>query len=113
MMDPSFKILEKPLKIFLGGDYHYLDNMIGHQGPSALHPSNLEQVVLASLHIMLGITLLLYNLLLKESKSLDDVTGGPDGKEKERIDFETTYGHVVIGVHCGAGVALTRACSCA
>ena len=32
MYDPEFKIQGRPVKIFVGGDYHYLDDMLGHQG---------------------------------------------------------------------------------
>ena len=125
--------------MFLGGDYHFLDDNIGHQGSSATYPSsldkvmliqnhsgaphtpqtcpvelrtvqdyienynenladclggkdlhqcgkhhysvvgrmifpleNLHQVVPASLHILLGVVLLLYNLLLNYCKEIDN-----------------------------------------
>ena len=33
--EPTAKILGKELEIFLGGDYHFLDDCMGHQGSSA------------------------------------------------------------------------------
>ena len=48
MMEAGFKILDKVM-IFLGGDYHFLGDMMGHQGSSASYPSNLNKVELSHL----------------------------------------------------------------
>ena len=33
-------------KVFLGGDYHFLDDMMDHQGSSSSYPSSLDKVEL-------------------------------------------------------------------
>ena len=145
----------KKVQVFLGGDYHFLDDM-GHQGSSASYPSctgkvllshlqnhgnrphtpldcpvekrtinsyvedynanladcrnnknlhengkyhhsvvgpmmfplkDIDQVVPATLHIMLGVVLMMYNLLLKECKRIDEESDGEILlKEKEEIN---------------------------
>ena len=49
MMEEGFKILDREVVIFLGGDYHFLDDMMGHQGSSASYPSNHDNVELSHL----------------------------------------------------------------
>ena len=51
---------------------------------------SLDQVVPPSLHITLGVTLLLYNLLLKECQAVDEEAGAvaQQAKEKSAIDQE-------------------------
>ena len=36
----SFKIFDHPVKVLFGGDFHYLDDLLGHQGSSATYPSS-------------------------------------------------------------------------
>ena len=136
MEEEDFRMSDgRGVEIFLGGDYHFLDDNMGHQGSSAMYPSALDKVLLshlqnhrdlphtpkhckierrsvpdymenynenladgrnhnnmnekgkrhygvvgpmlfplqdfASLHIMLGIVLLLCNLLLEECNTID------------------------------------------
>ena len=145
MEEEDFRMSDgRGVEIFLGGDYHFLDDNMGHQGSSSTYPSaldnvllshlqnhgdlphtpkhceierrsipdymenynenladgrnhnnmnengkhhnsvvgpmlfplkDLDQVVPASLHIMLGIVLLLYNLLSDECKKIDTIDG--------------------------------------
>ena len=42
----SFAPCGHKVKIFLGGDYHFLDNRLGHQGSSATYPSAKDLVTL-------------------------------------------------------------------
>ena len=142
----DFCINDRKVKIFLGGDFHFLDDMLGHQGSAATFPSSLDLVTLEhlrnhggqphtpqnckievrsaedyrmnynenlcdprsngnmrengkyhnsvieqmlfpidnldfivpppTLHILLGITLLLYNLLLRFCQQVDQEDGG-------------------------------------
>ena len=159
MMEAGYELLGREIMIFLGGDYHYLDDMLGHQGSSASYPSHLDYVALqhlqnhggkghtpdncgiplrtiaeysdyyngnladtrnggdmrvngknyysvvdqmifplntlcnvvpATLHIELGITLLLYNLILSVCKSMDELDPdySTDSTEKEKLDSE-------------------------
>ena len=137
MMEDNFKLNDgRSVEVFLGGDYHFLDDNMGHHGSSLTYPSSLDKVTLyhlqhhgglgpqiplncqvearnvkdylenyngnladhrhnnnmhengkyhnsvvcpmifpvrvpASLHIMMGIVLLIYNLLLEECKRID------------------------------------------
>ena len=49
LQEPTTKILGKELEIFLGGDYHFLDDCLGHQGSSASFPSAADLVELKHL----------------------------------------------------------------
>ena len=49
MQSPDFRIDEKIVKIFLGGDYHFLDAMLGHGGSSSSYPSSADFVELQHL----------------------------------------------------------------
>ena len=141
----QFYIDGRGVEVFLGEDYHFLDDNMGHQGSSSTYPSSLDKVTLyhlqhhgglgphiplncqvearslkdylenynenladdrqnnnmhengkyhhsgvglmifplcdlhqlvpASFHIMLGIVLLIYNLLLEECKRIDEEEG--------------------------------------
>ena len=42
----SFSLCGHKVKIFLGGDYHFLDDCLGHQGSSATYPSAKDLVTL-------------------------------------------------------------------
>ena len=47
MQDDNFTLNDgRAVQIFLGGDYHYLDDNVGHQGSSATYPSGLDKVTL-------------------------------------------------------------------
>ena len=124
LLQSSFTLKDgRAFKVFLGGDYHFLDDNMGHQGSGtkplwcATYPTvefrtvqdyienynenladclggkdlhqcgkhhygvvgrmifpleNLDQVVPASLHILFGVVLLLYNLLLNYCKEIDN-----------------------------------------
>ena len=45
-MEEGFTILDREIMVFLGGDYHFLDNMMGHQGSSSSYPFSLDKVEL-------------------------------------------------------------------
>ena len=49
MQKDGFQINGKEVKIFLGGDYHYLDDNLGHQGSSATFPSLMDKTTLSHL----------------------------------------------------------------
>ena len=49
LQQPGKTILGKKLEIFLGGDYHFLDDCLGHQGSSASFPSSSDLVQLQHL----------------------------------------------------------------
>ena len=50
MMKDGFTFKDgKGVQIFLGGDYHFLDDNMGHQGSSASYPSSLDKVALTQL----------------------------------------------------------------
>ena len=49
MQEDGFVICGKEVFVFLGGDYHYLDDNVGHQGSSASYPSCIDYVLLADL----------------------------------------------------------------
>ena len=153
MYESDFTICRQGVQIFLGGDYHFLDDNIGHEGSSATYPSSLdkvllshlqnhannlhtpancpvekrtlldytanynenladsrnnhnmddngnnnsvvgplifplisiEQVVPATLHILLGVVLLLYNLLLEKCKQIDNRTGALEMEEEQKM----------------------------
>ena len=158
MQSEGFMICGKEVVVFLGGDYHFLDDNMGHQGSSATYPSSTDKIMLnhlqnhagkphtpencptkmrtvldyienynenladdrnqnnlhvngkdhnsiagpmifplrsldnlvpASMHINLGIVLLLYNLLLNECKQLDEQEGGEQMQcEREKLEQE-------------------------
>ena len=46
MYQEDFLIFGKGVQIFLGGDYHFLDDNLGHQGSSATYPSSNDEVLL-------------------------------------------------------------------
>ena len=46
MYDDDFLICERRVQIFLGGDCHFLDDNMGHQGSSASYPSSIDKVLL-------------------------------------------------------------------
>ena len=46
MQEDGFTICGKEVNIFLGGDYHFLDDNMGHQGSSAKYPSSTDKVLL-------------------------------------------------------------------
>ena len=50
IQEPATNVLGKELEIFLGGDYHFLDDCLGHQGSSASFPSAADIVELKLLH---------------------------------------------------------------
>ena len=159
IQEDGFMICSKEVVVFLGGDYHFLDDNMGHQGSSATYPSSTDKVLLthlqhhadvahtpqncptemrtvgdyhenysenlgdnrnrndlrengkyhnsvagpmifplkclknlvpASMHINLGVVLLLYNLLLKKCKDLDAEEGG-DAMASERAKLEEDW----------------------
>ena len=48
MQGENFKMSDgRGIEIFLGGDYHFLDDNMGHQGSSATYPSSLDKVLLS------------------------------------------------------------------
>ena len=49
LMEPGFMINGREVEIFLGGDFHFLDDMLGHQGSSASYPCNVDYVPLSHL----------------------------------------------------------------
>ena len=49
MYESDFTICGQSVQIFLGGDYHFLDDNMGHQGSSATYPSSLDKVLLSHL----------------------------------------------------------------
>ena len=50
MMKDDFTLKDgNSVLIFLGGDYHFLDDNMGHQGSSASYPSSLDKVALTHL----------------------------------------------------------------
>ena len=46
MYQEDFSIFGEGVQIFLGGDYHFLDDNLGHQGSSATYPSSNDKVLL-------------------------------------------------------------------
>ena len=46
MQNERFSLYGHEVKIFLGGDCHFLDNCLGHQGSSAIYPSAKDLVTL-------------------------------------------------------------------
>ena len=44
LQKPGFELSGYKVKIFLGGDYHFLSDNLGHQGQSATYPSPLDLV---------------------------------------------------------------------
>ena len=59
------------------GKYHF-----SIVGPMIFPLNDINQVVPATLHILLGIVRLLYNLLLNECKSIDVAEGGESLKDE-------------------------------
>ena len=49
MQAEGFTLREKGVILFLGGDYHFLDDNMGHQGSSASYPSSTDNVLLKHL----------------------------------------------------------------
>ena len=49
MQETSFALCGKEDMIILVGDFHFLDDMLGHQGSSATWPSSLDKVRLSHL----------------------------------------------------------------
>ena len=49
MYEGGFTICGKKVQIFLGGDYRFLDDNMGHQGSSATYPSSTDKVLLCHL----------------------------------------------------------------
>jgi len=47
LQKPNYHLCGKQVKVFLGGDYHFLSDMIGHQGQSATYPS-ISDLVMSS-----------------------------------------------------------------
>ena len=45
----GFLICGKKVCIFLGGDYHFLDDMLGHGGSSSSYPSHADFVTVKHL----------------------------------------------------------------
>ena len=45
----GFTICGKEVVVFLGGDFHFLDDSVGHQGSSATYPSSIDKVLLQHL----------------------------------------------------------------
>ena len=52
MQEDGFMICGKEVVIFLGGDYHFLDDLMGQQGSSATYPSSTNKVYLFIYKIM-------------------------------------------------------------
>ena len=55
MQEDGFMICGKEVVIFLGGDYHFLDDNMGHQGSSATYPSSTDKVLLVHLQNHAGV----------------------------------------------------------
>ena len=55
MQSERFSLCRYKIKIFLGDDYHFLDDCLGHQGPSATYPSAKDLVTLDHLRKHPGI----------------------------------------------------------
>ena len=50
ILDSNFRMKDgRSVKVFLGGDYHFLDDNLGHQGSSATYPSAFDKVILGHL----------------------------------------------------------------
>ena len=49
MQAEGFTLREKGVILFLGGDYHFLDDDMGHQGSSTSYPSSTDNVLLKHL----------------------------------------------------------------
>ena len=166
MQEDGFTICGKEVIVFLGGDYHFLDDNMGHQGSSATYPSSTDKVLLyhlqnhggvahtpencpnevrtmkdyyenynenlgdnrsnnnmnengkfhnsvvgpkifplqsidnlipASLHINLGVVLLLYNLLLEKCKKVDSEQGVSIlANERENLEQEWELASLVL-----------------
>ena len=46
LQQESFTIAGRRIRVFLGGDFHFLDDMLGHQGSAATYPSCTDLVTL-------------------------------------------------------------------
>ena len=44
IQEDDFRLLGRKVVVFLGGDYHFLDDMMGHQGSSSTYPSSTDLV---------------------------------------------------------------------
>ena len=54
LQDPNFKLNVKKVKIFLGGDYDFLNKSVGHQGQASTYPSLTDLVTLEHLRRHVG-----------------------------------------------------------
>ena len=46
LQSEEFSLIRHKVKVFLGGDYHFLDHCLGHQGSAATCPSSKDLVTL-------------------------------------------------------------------
>jgi hypothetical protein len=49
MYKKDFLVLGKPIRIYIGGDYHYLADIMGHQGSASTYPSSTDLFTLEHL----------------------------------------------------------------
>ncbi|XP_065681211.1 uncharacterized protein LOC136094902 [Hydra vulgaris] len=69
----DFKLKGKIVRLFLGGDFHFIDNVLGHQGSAASFPSSTDLVKLNSLrnHASMPHTPANCNILRRTIQSLE------------------------------------------
>ncbi|XP_065678012.1 uncharacterized protein LOC136093059 [Hydra vulgaris] len=69
----DFKLKGKIVRLFLGGDFHFIDDVLGHQGSAASFPSSTDLVKLNSLrnHASMPHTPANCNILRRTIKSLE------------------------------------------
>ncbi|XP_065678572.1 uncharacterized protein LOC136093529 [Hydra vulgaris] len=69
----DFKLKGKIVKLFLGGDFHFIDDVLGHQGSAASFPSSTDLVKLNSLrnHASMPHTPANCNILRRTIQSLE------------------------------------------
>ena len=46
IQDPNFTLGDHPVRLFLGGDFHFLDDCLGHHGSASKYPSSTDLVAL-------------------------------------------------------------------
>ena len=49
LQEGNFRIEGRRIRVFLGGDFHFLDDVLGHQGSAATYPSSTDLVTLEHL----------------------------------------------------------------
>ncbi|XP_065682911.1 uncharacterized protein LOC136095939 isoform X2 [Hydra vulgaris] len=69
----DFKLKGKRVRLFLGGDFHFIDDVLGHQGSAASFPSSTDLVKLNSLrnHASMPHTPANCNILIRTIQSLE------------------------------------------